>query len=134
MFFNAYETFKTYVPALRSETTEGRIQIGGTRILVSIRSLGLPTSGFIITRGISYRGNKINKATNGKGKQEKNSNPTPPSPSEDIQFLLHVKIVRLSKFASITNSHSKTINKNVSFIEHMIGIVDISISYLLWNL
>lgn len=45
----------TYVPALRSETTEGRIQMGGTRIRVSIRSFGLPTSGFIINRGISCR-------------------------------------------------------------------------------
>lgn len=71
LFFSAYETIQTYVPALRSETTEGRIQIGGTRILVSIRSLGLPTSGFIITRGISYRGNKINNAMNEKNKKEK---------------------------------------------------------------
>lgn len=48
----------TYVPALRSETTEGRIQMGGTRIRVSIRSFGLPTSGFIINSGISCRESK----------------------------------------------------------------------------
>lgn len=48
----------TYVPALRSETTEGRIQMGGTRIRVNIRSFGLPTSGFIINSGISCRESK----------------------------------------------------------------------------
>lgn len=90
LFFSAYETIQTYVPALRSETTEGRIQIGGTRILVSIRSLGLPTSGFIITRGISYRGIKINNAMNEK-KTKKRKIQAPLPPSE----LLHVKIVRL---------------------------------------
>lgn len=48
----------TYVPAFRSETTEGLIQMGGTRIRVNIRSFGLPTSGFIINRGISCRQSK----------------------------------------------------------------------------
>ena len=43
----------TYVPDLRSDTTEGLIQRGGTRILVRIKSFGRTTLEFINSNGIS---------------------------------------------------------------------------------
>ena len=46
----------TYVPALRSDTTEGRIQRGGTSILVRSRSSGWLTDVFINRRGKSSSG------------------------------------------------------------------------------
>jgi len=42
------------VPDLRSEMTDGRMQMGGTRMRVRIRSLGRPVSGFIISSGMSW--------------------------------------------------------------------------------
>ena len=54
----ALPKFYTYVPDLRSETTEGLMQRGATRILVRIRSSGLATSDDIRSRGMSC-GNKI---------------------------------------------------------------------------
>jgi len=43
----------TYVPDLRSDITDGRIQRGGTRIRVRIRFSGRPASGSINNNGIS---------------------------------------------------------------------------------
>lgn len=43
----------TYVPDFKSDTTDGRIQIGGTKILVWIKSEGIPTAWFISNNGIS---------------------------------------------------------------------------------
>ena len=44
---------KTYVPDFRSETTEGLIHNGGTKILVRIKSLGRTTLEFINNSGMS---------------------------------------------------------------------------------
>ena len=43
----------TYVPDLRSDTTDGRIHIGGTRMRVRMRSSGRPDPELIISRAIS---------------------------------------------------------------------------------
>ena len=51
-----------YVPDLRSEMTDGRMQIGGTSIRVRIRSVGRPMSGFIISSGMScHKTNHVRK-------------------------------------------------------------------------
>lgn len=50
----------THVPDLRSDTTEGRIQRGGARILVKMRSFGWDTLEFISNNGISWK-NHITK-------------------------------------------------------------------------
>ena len=44
------------VPDFRSLTTEGRMQSGGTRSRVKMRSAGFPDSGFIRSRGMSSWG------------------------------------------------------------------------------
>lgn len=48
-----YHWFNAYVPDFKLDNTDGRIQIGGTRIRVNRRSQGRPTSGFIISKAIS---------------------------------------------------------------------------------
>lgn len=52
----------TYVPDLKSLLMEGRMQFGGTRIRVKIKSWGCPTSGFMSRNGRSCSEN-WNKAT-----------------------------------------------------------------------
>ena len=53
MFAFTISKSNTYVPDFKSDTTEGRIQIGGTKILVCIKSDGFPTSLFIKINGTS---------------------------------------------------------------------------------
>ncbi len=45
----------TNVPALKSLDTEGRIQSGGTKILVNIKSFGWISSELISSNETSYR-------------------------------------------------------------------------------
>lgn len=54
--------YYTYVPALISETTEGLIQIGGTFILVNIKSFGNEISGRINNNGTSFNGISSNNS------------------------------------------------------------------------
>lgn len=49
------------VPDFRSLTTDGRMQRGGTRRRVMMRSAGLPASGFISSRGMSSSGILLNR-------------------------------------------------------------------------
>lgn len=49
------------VPDFRSLTTEGRMQRGGTRSRVRMRSAGFPASGFISSSGMSSWGILLNK-------------------------------------------------------------------------
>ncbi|KDR18935.1 hypothetical protein L798_06674 [Zootermopsis nevadensis] len=51
----------SYVPDFRSETTDGRIQSGGTGMRVRIRSFGRPHEAFIINNGMSSSGIRSNR-------------------------------------------------------------------------
>lgn len=55
------------VPDFRSLTTDGRIQSGGTRRRVRMRSAGVPASGFISNRGISSLEIRLNRFRTTKG-------------------------------------------------------------------
>ena len=55
--FNHFDNTKIYtnVPAFKSEMTEGRMQMGGARTRVRIKSFGCPLATFIINKGTSCR-------------------------------------------------------------------------------
>lgn len=55
------------VPDFRSLTTDGRMQRGGTRRRVRIRSAGFPASGFISSRGMSSWGILLNMFSTTRG-------------------------------------------------------------------
>jgi hypothetical protein len=52
---------QTYVPDFRPDTTDGRMQSGGTSMRVRIKSFGRPQAGFITNNGMSSSGIRASK-------------------------------------------------------------------------